>query len=142
MARIKWLGSFRDVTYGIDRDGEVFESIAEAKAALFERYATHGARQLRIVRPDGNVEEQFFPAVTPEARIMLWHLDPSDQVQTDDLPTQEIEVREYMSNLADRVVWIGRRHAVRFGTPAEYVVVEALRKGQDVREAGSIVVTS
>ena len=141
MARIRYLASYRDVSYGIDREGEVFESLAEAQTALYERYATHAARQLRIVRPTGEVEEQFFPAVTPEARLMLWRLDPQDQVDVADLPTQEIDANEYMSNLCDRVVWIGRRHAVRVGMPSDFVEVERRRKGADVREAGSVVVT-
>lgn len=141
MARnLRYIGSFRDVNYGVDMDGELFESIAQAKRALFDRYTANGGRQLERLNTDGTVERSLYPTVTPEAHILLWPLPEEDRVAAVDLPTQGIKGPALMEGRATIHVWIGRRNAARHGTPEEHEDVERIRKGADVREAGSIVV--
>lgn len=145
MARkLRYIGSFRDVSYGVDYDGELFESIADAEAALYERYATHGRRQLRRVETDGEVVEQFYPAVTPEAHILLWPLPTPTTLEAlaaeREKDEPDVPSGLLMEDRATIHVWIGRRNAARHGTPEEHEDVERIRKGADVREAGSIVV--
>ena len=149
MARkLRYIGSFRDVSYGVDYDGELFESIADAKRALEERYVANGHRQLRYLATTGEEDWHFYPAVTPEAHILIW---PLPEPITLDALEEAREAGDYdrlpdgavlMEGCAEIVVWIGRRHAVRHGSLDEHADVERLRKGADVREAGSIVVTS
>lgn len=148
MARnLRYIGSFRDVNYGVDMDGELFESIAQAKRALLDRYTANGGRQLDRLNTDGTVERSLYPAVTPEAHILLWPLPEEEQVTADQLRELApewggIRGKLIMEDRAAVVVWIGRRHAVRHGSRDEHDEVERIRKGADVREAGSIVVTS
>jgi hypothetical protein len=148
MARLRYIGSFRDVSYGADFDGELFESIVDAKRALEDRYIANGGRTLRYLATTGEEDWHFYPAVTPEAYILLW---PLPEPTTQDALDEAREAGDYdrlpngavlMEDHAEIVVWIGRRHAVRHGSPEQHEEVERIRKGADVREAGSIVVTS
>lgn len=146
MARkLRFIGSFRDVNYGVDNDGELFHSIAEAKRSLLDRYVSNGQRGVTTIDTEGRVTADFFPAVTPEAYFLLWPLPEDEQVTVEQLRELApdwggIRGGLIMEDRATIHVWIGRRNAARHGTPEEHEDVERIRKGADVREAGSIVV--
>lgn len=141
-----WIGSLNDPAYGIDDVGEMFYTIADAEAALLSRHRD-STEMHPLFRPTGDYRQEPFGVLTDEAFILLWQLDEDDRLTDNALSTrtyldqQPLDVRSYMAPRATHVVWIGARQAVRRGSIEQFEEQQARRKRQDVREAGSVVVT-
>ncbi|MET0725777.1 MAG: hypothetical protein ABWY36_05450, partial [Leifsonia sp.] len=129
-------------------DGELFRTLDDAAAALEARHRSGHWQESPVLRANGIVQDVLFPTVTNEAYILLWALIPEDQLTPRQLADDYFESREphidpgyYFPDMADRVVWIGARQGVRVGTLEQFHEQCRRRSAQDVREAGSVVVT-
>lgn len=144
--RHAYIGAFHDTNFGIDDECEVFRTIADAMAALTARHRSDGWQELPVRRTDGSHHEVLFPQLTNDAYILLWRIDPEDQMTTGELryvadKDHPLDPKDYVAGEADKVVWVGARGAIREGSLAEFNAQRAERNRQDVREAGSVVVT-
>jgi len=140
-----WVGSINDPSYGIDDRGEMFHTIADATAALHARHR-NPTDVHPVIRGNGTYEVEPFGTLTDEAFILLWPIDENYQatealLREWDRQDVGFDPREWMEPRASRVVWVGARQAIRHGSYAEWEQQSARRKRQDVREAGSVVVT-
>lgn len=144
---VTYLGSLYDPSYGIDSQGVLFCTLQDAVAALSAWHEKgDGWKAFPVLRPDGRREEFVPPILTSEARILLWTLGEYDRTYEPLVAkvAEEygaIDHVAYMALPADHAVWVGARHAIRHGSIAQFEEQRELRTLQDVREAGSVVVT-
>ena len=141
---LKYLGSFRDVNHSPDRDGELFATLKDAALALEQRHRNTDWADHAVQRTVG-LRFESYPMTTNDAAIFLWLL-PEDRhyypgVAADIFEERPLDTHKIMAGKATHVVWVGTRQAIRVGTPEEYEAQMRERKGRDVREAGSVVVT-
>lgn len=142
---IAYIGAFADVSSGIDTEGELFRTIADAKAALEARHRSGGWVSLPVTREDGWVHEEIFTPLTNEAHIMLWRFDPVSLIgfqQAHEHGTPPpATLKDWQEHTPDVVVWVGARQGIRHGSLAQFEAQQRERNRQAVREAGSVVVT-
>lgn len=143
---ITYLGSMRDSSFGIDDECEVFITQRDAMAALEARHrSSDWFAGFPALRPNGEQVTLTPGQLTNEAHIYLWALDEIDRTYAPLLPKHHeqwpINVSDYIQNCPEYVVWVGARQAVRIGSFDEFEEQRLLRAQQDVREAGSVVVT-
>lgn len=144
---VTYLGALYDPAYGIDAEGVLFCTQQDAVATLYGwLHGGDGWREFEVLRPDGRTEVFVPPALTGEARILLWQLGELDRtyaplVAKVGAEHGHIDHVAYMALPATHAVWVGDRGAVRHGVIAQFEEQYEHRTLRDVREAGSVVVT-
>lgn len=143
---LAWIGSLNDPAFGVDDEGEMFYTIADATAALHARHRGTNGESHPVIRPTGTYQHEHFGTLTDEAFILLWRVPEADRADESMLIVRHeegigLDARAIMAAKATHVVWIGARQAIRHGYAGEFEDQQARRKRQDVREAGSVVVT-
>jgi hypothetical protein len=145
---MRYIGSFADISYGIDSEGELFETAKDAVNALFHRHRDGHWSGSVVHYLNGETKTNLFPTVTNDAYLYLWRLDPEDRLTMDELwslfesgEAPPFSLADYSEAEPDMVVWIGARQAVRHGKLEAFDEQRRVRGRQDAREAGSVVVT-
>lgn len=79
----RYVGMFSDSSYGPDFEGQLFESIEDAKLWLSDAHNVGHRFQVATVHINGEKTRDFMPCVSTEAEVLLYRIDDVEQRHLD-----------------------------------------------------------
>lgn len=136
--KIRWAGEFADPNYGRGDVPEVFSTLADARASLEARYDIGHHYPIDLAFLDGTTKRSLMPAVTPEAVLTLWKIDP---------PVKFGEIAEAFPNgidtseagTAQHIVALARRRRAVIREAGEHARIESERKRREAKPLSAVI---
>lgn len=72
----RYVGSFSDPSYGPDYEGQLFESVEDARLSLSDMYRLGDRCRIKRVHLNGEITRDFMPCVSNEATLWLYRIEP------------------------------------------------------------------